>query len=60
MAAASPVIFVRHPVSDKVPLQFSSSVYGADVAFELGLQDNVLTGTIPSELHYLPVRVSHT
>ena len=28
-----------------------------DVAFELGLEDNRLTGTIPAQMQYLPIRV---
>ena len=35
------------------------SVCGADVALEVGMNDNLLTGTIPAELQYLPMRVSH-
>ena len=30
----------------------------ADVAFEMSMNDNLLTGTIPAELQYLPLRVS--
>ena len=29
----------------------------ADVAFEMSMNDNFLTGTIPAELQYLPIRV---
>lgn len=30
----------------------------ADVAFEMSMNDNLLTGTVPAELQYLPLRVS--
>ena len=29
----------------------------ADVAFEMSMNDNLLSGTIPAELQYLPIRV---
>ena len=32
----------------------------ADVAFEMSMNDNLLTGTVPAELQYLPLRVSMT
>lgn len=33
-------------------------VHVADVAFEMSMNDNLLTGTVPAELQYLPLRVS--
>lgn len=35
-------------------------VLDADVAFEMSMNDNLLTGTVPAELQYLPLRVSST
>ena len=31
--------------------------HAADVAFEMSMNDNLLTGTVPAELQYLPLRV---
>lgn len=33
-------------------------MHDADVAFEMSMNDNLLTGTVPAELQYLPLRVS--
>ncbi len=54
MSLASPVEAARP--RDKPP---SMCCLCADVAFELGMSNNLLTGTIPAEYQYLPVRVSH-